>query len=69
MARKTFVVLTSVVGVAAVAAGAYIARRHHEGQAAIGTAQAKPLAKDWVSADALTEDLAGVLDAESVGAH
>ena len=69
MARKSFVVLTSMVGVAAVAVGAYVARRRHEGQPATGTAQAKPLVKDWRSADALTEELAGVLDAESVGTH
>jgi hypothetical protein len=69
MARKSFVVLTSVVGLAAVAVGAYAARHRRDAQPSTGTAQAKPLAKDWRTADALTEELANVIDTESVAAR
>ncbi|HEY2791617.1 MAG TPA: hypothetical protein VGJ28_04640 [Micromonosporaceae bacterium] len=69
MARKSVVVLTSVVGLAAVAAGAYVARHRRDAQPSTGTAQAKPLTKDWRAADALTEELANVMDSESVAAH
>ncbi len=43
MARKTLMVLTSAVGIAAVAAGAYVARHRRDGYTAVGTAKAKPL--------------------------
>jgi hypothetical protein len=75
MARKSLVVLASVVGVAAVAAGAYIARHRRDGYTATGTAKAKAVSNDWRHAenalreDALTEEFANVVNEESVSAH
>jgi hypothetical protein len=67
MARTSLVVLTSAVGVAAVAAGAYIARHRRDGYTATGTAKAKPVVNDWrQSDDALTEEFANVVKEESV---
>jgi hypothetical protein len=69
MARKSLIVLTSAVGVAAVAAGAYVARHRRDGYTATGTANAKPVSNDWRhSEDSLTEEFANVVSAESVSA-
>jgi vacuolar-type H+-ATPase catalytic subunit A/Vma1 len=69
MARKSLVVLTSAVGVAAVAAGAYIARHRRDGYTATGTSKAKPVATDWhQTEDALTEEFANFVREESVSA-
>jgi hypothetical protein len=69
MARKSFVLFTSAVGIAAVAAGAYVARHRREAHS-IGTVKAKPLANDWRHTDdSLTEEFANVVREESVGAY
>jgi hypothetical protein len=68
MARKSIIVLTSTVGLVAVAAGAYIARHRRDGYTA-GTAKAKPVPADWRhSDDLLTEEFAHVIQEESVSA-
>jgi hypothetical protein len=69
MARKSLVVLTTVVGVAAVATGAYIARHRRDGYTASGPAQARPVATDWRDDDALTQEFAGVVREEPVAVH
>ncbi len=67
MARKALVVLTSAVGIAAVAAGAYIARHRRDGYTAVGTAKAKPMSSDSrFDEDALTQEFANVVKEESV---
>jgi hypothetical protein len=69
MARKSLVVLTSAVGVAAVAAGVYIARHRRDGHNATGTAKAKPVSNGWrPSEDGLAEEFANVVAEESVSA-
>jgi hypothetical protein len=69
MARKSIIVLTSTVGLVAVAAGAYIARHRRDGYTATGTAKAKPVPADWRhSDDLLTEEFAHVVQEESVSA-
>ena len=70
MAKKSFIVLTSAVGLAAVAVGAYAAHQRRQSGVAIGTAKAKPLSNDWRHADdALTEEFANVVKEESVVSH
>lgn len=70
MAKKSFVVLTSVVGIAAVAVGAYAARHHRASGATTGTAKAKPLSNEWRNADdSLTQEFENVVKAESVSSH
>jgi hypothetical protein len=70
MARKSLVVLTSAVGVVAVAAGAYIAHHRRDGYTATVTAKAKPVAADWRNEDdTLTQEFANVVLEESVAAQ
>lgn len=66
MARKTLMVLTSAVGIAAVVAGAYVARHRRDGYTAVGTAKAKPLSEGRFDDDALTQEFANVVKEESV---
>jgi hypothetical protein len=67
MARKSIVILAGTVGMAAVAAGAYIARHRRDGYTATGTAKAKPVERDWRHSDeSLTEEFASVLEQDSV---
>jgi hypothetical protein len=66
MARKTLLVVTSAVGIAAVAAGAYIARHRRDGYTAVGTAKAKPVSSTRIDDDALTQEFANVVKEESV---
>ena len=67
MARKTLLVVTSAVGIAAVAAGAYIARHRRDGYTAVGTAKAKPVSSSSrMDDDALTQEFANVVKEESI---
>ena len=66
MARTSLVVLTGAVGVAAIAAGAYVARRRRSGFGGvgfggIGAAESERADRDWSGEDTLTEELANVL--------
>lgn len=73
MAKKSLVILTSAVGVSAVVAGAYVARRRHTRAVAISNARQAPgvasthrFANDWPArADQLTEDLAKIVDEQT----
>jgi hypothetical protein len=70
MAKKSIIVLTSAIGIAAVAAGAYAARARRAGNGSIGTAKAKPLSNEWRNTDdALSQEFANVVHEESVSAH
>lgn len=62
MARTSLVVLTGAVGVAAIAAGAYVARRRHRGfGGGFDAADSDRSDRDWSGEDTLTEELANVL--------
>jgi hypothetical protein len=65
MARKTLLVLTGAVGIAAVATGAYIARHRRDGYTAVGTATAKPISSGTRYDDDLTQEFENVVKEES----
>ena len=70
MAKKSLIVLTSAIGITAVAVGAYAARQRRAANASIGTAKAKPLSNEWRNSDdALSQEFATVMHEESVAAH
>ena len=63
MARKSLVVLTSAVGVAAVAIGAYVARHRRDGYTANMVSEA---GEEWGTDDDLAQELADVVAEEPV---